>query len=203
MMAKIYQISKEDCAKQISGVCPGCGGELEPIETVNNSNQPTYWVGCMHCQSFCCGVDKHTQKLARSIVESGYLSQCFYKRRCEYEDTPERLEYWKDTEKSNMTQVILHIFAKDKKMKEAQPNDCGQEDKMKLKDDEMRIVELVIKRVRGIVGETITKCICDKDLQMSSQDYPEKQADKRRFLTEVEVNFNSSLDLYLDMVREG
>jgi len=42
-----YITTKEECQKSISGVCEGCGGELEPMETEDNAGNPTYWIGCM------------------------------------------------------------------------------------------------------------------------------------------------------------
>jgi len=115
---KVYQISEEICAKNISGVCPGCGGVVEPIETVNNSDEPTFWSGCNHCLIFCCGVDKSVWQTARKLVEEGRgFTSC--KSRHDYEDTPERLEYWKDTETSHLSGQIRQILFEYNKIVEA------------------------------------------------------------------------------------
>jgi hypothetical protein len=63
-----YKTTKEQCANNISGVCPRCGGSLEPIETVDNSGDPTFWSGCKECCRFSCGVQPHIYKIAKRLV---------------------------------------------------------------------------------------------------------------------------------------
>ena len=69
MKLKEYRITKEHCQSMISGVCDGCGGDLEPIETVDNSGNPTYWAGCMECEKFCYGVSRETFNIAEIMVK--------------------------------------------------------------------------------------------------------------------------------------
>ena len=55
---KVYRITEEQCKEQVRGrVCPGCGGELRPIETVDNSDNPTFWSGCTACNQFTWGYE--------------------------------------------------------------------------------------------------------------------------------------------------
>jgi hypothetical protein len=68
-----YVTTREQCQAQISGVCPGCGGLIEPIETVDNANHPTFWSGCMACSKFSEGVDPKVFLVARRLVENRCL----------------------------------------------------------------------------------------------------------------------------------
>jgi len=70
---KIYKTTKEQCQALIDKVpvvCPGCGGQLQPVETVDNSGDPTYWAGCLepNCQSFSCGVSPEIFWIADKMV---------------------------------------------------------------------------------------------------------------------------------------
>lgn len=113
---KIYQTTKEDCQKNINGVCEGCGRKLEPIETVDNSGQPTFWQGCNHCQCFRGGVDSKYFEVARALVEKGELIPYHHMPRCEYENSKERLEYYFDSQTAGLSHLIGRI---DKMLKAA------------------------------------------------------------------------------------
>lgn len=63
-----YEVTKKQCAKMIKGVCPYCGGKREPIETVDNSRNPTFWAGCNHCNLFCGGVSVFVYEIAKKLV---------------------------------------------------------------------------------------------------------------------------------------
>ncbi len=64
----------EECRERISGVCEGCGGKVEPIETVDNAGSPTFWAGCKKCECFRLGVERKYFEVARQIIEDGFLS---------------------------------------------------------------------------------------------------------------------------------
>lgn len=69
---KVYQITKEGCQDMINTfgyVCPRCGGTLEPIETVDNSDNPTFWSGCKSCSHFDWGVEPEVFQVAKRMVE--------------------------------------------------------------------------------------------------------------------------------------
>ena len=105
-----YQTTKDQCQASIGDVvCQGCGGKLEPIETVDNSGQPTYWVGCKHCSSFRSGVQEKYFKIARKLVEDGILEPYTHMRRCDYESNPEKLEYWLDSQTAGLSTTIAYI----------------------------------------------------------------------------------------------
>lgn len=65
---KIYQTTKEECLKLIEGVCEGCAGPLEPIETQDNAGNLTFWVGCMKCHCFRAGTKKKYWNIAEELV---------------------------------------------------------------------------------------------------------------------------------------
>jgi hypothetical protein len=65
---KVYAITKEHCLTMIHGVCDGCGGELEPIETVDNSDNPTFWAGCLKCSKYHWGTSKEVFQIAEIMV---------------------------------------------------------------------------------------------------------------------------------------
>ena len=69
-----YQVTKEECANKIHGVCSQCGGPLEPIETVNNSGVPTYWAGCVPCCRFDAGVSRRVYQIAKKLVTERHYS---------------------------------------------------------------------------------------------------------------------------------
>jgi hypothetical protein len=97
-----YQVTREECESRISGVCPGCGGPLVAIETVDNARNPTHWSGCLHCCVFTDGCPPETQRLARTLVEEGTLVP--YSR-----DSAEAL--WIESNTRRVTQILRRIKA--------------------------------------------------------------------------------------------
>lgn len=69
---KTYSITKEHCQSMISGVCNGCGGELTPIETVDNSNAPTFWAHCASCSKYHWGTSVEVFRIAEKMFNEGY-----------------------------------------------------------------------------------------------------------------------------------
>lgn len=63
-----YKITEQECQDKIDGVCSRCGGELSPIETVDNSRDPTFWPGCKKCSHFDWGIDADVFAIAKSMV---------------------------------------------------------------------------------------------------------------------------------------
>ncbi len=104
-----YQVTKEQCERAICGVCEGCGGKLEPIETVDNSGSPTFWVGCRHCNCFRAGVNVQYWKVARRLVESGEMVPYSHMWRGDYESSPEKLEYYLDSQTAGLSHKIARI----------------------------------------------------------------------------------------------
>ena len=97
-LTKGYQITKEQCEKMIRGVCSSCGGKLEPIETVDNSNQPTYWAGCNSCNKFCWGVDEQIYKIAHTLVHE-HAERVYHEPE---PAKPDERDYWFKSQVSGM-----------------------------------------------------------------------------------------------------
>lgn len=112
-----YDTTKEECQKAIdnnNNVCDYCGRKLKAMRTVNNSGEPTYWIGCRHGGRdwgvFTGGVSKEIYQLATKLVQTddmvfgmrnddrlvglGYAYQCAIKRACEL---ILKIEYMKKT----------------------------------------------------------------------------------------------------------
>ena len=85
-----------------------------PIKTVNNSNEPTFWVGCETCRCFRGGVDKRYWKIARHLVKENIIKP-YSDSQYDYKDSPERLEYYLDFQTAGLSQTIRYIH---KKLKE-------------------------------------------------------------------------------------
>ena len=104
-----YQVTKEECERHIRGVCEGCGGKLDAIETEDNAGNPTYWVGCNHCHSFRGGIDRKYWEVARKLVESGKLLPYRHLYKSEHESTPEKLEFYYDSQTAGLSYTIKLI----------------------------------------------------------------------------------------------
>lgn len=104
-----YVTTKEVCEANIKGVCEGCGGALTAIETVDNSRRPTFWQGCEHCSCFRSGVERKYFEVARLLVERGELKPYGHTCRVEYENSPERLAYYFDSQTAGLSHTIKRI----------------------------------------------------------------------------------------------
>ena len=97
-MSKKYQTTKSQCQekidKVIDGVCGGCGGKVTPLETVDNSGEPTYWAGCEHCSIFTYPVSVRLYKTAQALLDD---HEYVYEMQ-PYKATDDELSYWRDTE---------------------------------------------------------------------------------------------------------
>ncbi len=89
-----YQITKIQCKKQIpkGNICDGCGGYLEPIETIDNSWNPTYWAGCRKCHVFTTGATKKIFKIARKLVKKGRLEPYTHDTMIQFKESKNRFE---------------------------------------------------------------------------------------------------------------
>lgn len=104
-----FIVTKEECERKIKGVCEGCGGRLSAIQTVDNIGRPTFWQGCEHCSCFRGGVERKYFEVARKLVEEGSLLPYGHMCRPDYEDTPERLAYYLDSQTAGLSHVIQRI----------------------------------------------------------------------------------------------
>lgn len=117
----VYKTTFEQCKKRIGkdDVCEGCGGKLEPIKTVDNSGDPTFWIGCKHCMCFRGGIKKEYWEIARQLVKEGTLIPYSFLQKGE-KDTPEKLEYYLDSQTAGLSYNIgyIHRLLKEKFKKE-------------------------------------------------------------------------------------
>lgn len=68
-MYQIDQKTAQAAIDQSGHVCGYCGGKLEPIETVDNAQNPTFWIGCMACIRFTTGCKPEAFSIAKKMVE--------------------------------------------------------------------------------------------------------------------------------------
>ncbi len=104
-----YVTSKKQCESNIKGVCEGCGGKLSAIKTVDNSGNPTYWQGCKHCMCFRGGIEPKYFKVARMLIENGDCIPYSSMSKRDYQDTPERIQYYLDTQTAGLSYTIKRI----------------------------------------------------------------------------------------------
>ena len=73
-ITKEYRTTKDICQSMINGrICRSCGGELSPIETVDNFDNPTFWAGCVKCSRFDTGVNPLIFNIAKKMVDEHYF----------------------------------------------------------------------------------------------------------------------------------
>lgn len=121
-MSKVYQITAERCQesidKVVNGVCPGCGGKVTPIETIDNSGAPTYWAGCDHCSVFTYPVKPKLYRTAQMLIDDGEFR---YNSRPYYNASEEELEYWRTEESMGLcSRIQKYVMAYEN-------NDGGEE----------------------------------------------------------------------------
>jgi hypothetical protein len=116
-----YQVTKAECQARIDGVCPGCGGPITAIDTVDNSNQPTHWQGCEQCSVFTEGVSPEMYRLARRLVEENVLVPY----RIDSGDSPEECAYWLHSQTAGAARVLQYVEAW-REPKEGRPTPAGE-----------------------------------------------------------------------------
>ena len=106
-----YRITEEHCSKMIFGVCSCCGGKIEPIETVDNSGNPTFWGGCKKCSVFDWGVRKTVWRVARTLVESNTVIPYPHLQENEYT----LLKDYIDAQTSGAVDIVRKVLVEYKK----------------------------------------------------------------------------------------
>jgi hypothetical protein len=109
---KEYRTTKEQCQSSIKGVCHGCGGELQPVETIDNSGHPTFWAACLKCDKFDYGCDPHIFEIAKIMVTEHH--HVTYPSMAKPEEIKEELykEYWLSSQirgTCGLVRTILNI----------------------------------------------------------------------------------------------
>lgn len=111
MADKKYMITREHCKSFIRGICSQCGGELEPLETVDNSGNPTFWCGCMKCQRFDNGVSQQVYDIAKSLVTEHFY--VYYKHMESPHNRPEDKaykDYWEESQIGGASGLVDKIL---------------------------------------------------------------------------------------------
>lgn len=107
-----YDITKEQCQEMIDKspvVCPRCGGKLEPIETVNNADIPTYWSGCNACGMFSWGFPPEVFQIANQIVRDRHF-QPYSHDPFPYNGTDEQKDYWYKNQTGGACSTVAMIL---------------------------------------------------------------------------------------------
>lgn len=104
-----YQITRKQCAGLIHGVCDGCGGELKPLKTVDNSDNPTYWAGCEKCSKYCWGVDEKVYSIAKELVEKRGWNPYHHMHEEDYKTAEEKL-YFKQSQIAGAVCLVNDVF---------------------------------------------------------------------------------------------
>ena len=107
---KQYRITKTECELSIGHkVCPSCGNQVVPIETVDNSDNPTFWAGCNDCQRFSSGVDRIIFDVAKEMVNNrNYIAYSYMgvKENHPESEWPE----WYRSQYSGTCSTVSHIL---------------------------------------------------------------------------------------------
>lgn len=114
MKSKEYQIDEQQCSKMIKGVCRQCGGSLAPIETVDNSNQPTFWVGCKECCIFNNGTSIEVYEAARKLFDEKrqiYYTHIDRPDSSERTNTEEYKKYYRHSQISGLVYMVNEVIS--------------------------------------------------------------------------------------------
>jgi len=109
---KGYIETKEQCQAKIDAVhlvCSHCGGDREPIETVDNSNRPTYWPGCMACQRFDYGVKPIVYEIAKKLVLERFYVH-YSHMDSPYGKDQEYKKYWEESQIGGATSIVNDVL---------------------------------------------------------------------------------------------
>lgn len=107
----MYNVTKEECQKNIdkhNNVCCRCSGKLEPIETVDNSGQPTFWIGCKKCMVFTHGTIMKIYETSKKMVEDGYIHYTF--EHCPKDRNSDEYTFWKNNQISGTVRIVEKIL---------------------------------------------------------------------------------------------
>lgn len=113
-MEKEYRTTKEQCQSNIDKrmpiVCTCCGGKIEPIETVDNSHNPTYWQGCNDCMKFDNGTSLKIYETAVKMVDERHFRAYSFNEMPDKEKNPSGFDYWRKSQISGTVGVVSDIL---------------------------------------------------------------------------------------------
>ena len=114
-MEKNYQITKEQCQanidKRMPIVCTCCGGKIEPIATVDNSGNPTYWQGCEECAIFNGGTSPKIYATAVKMVDERHFVAYSFDSMPDKSKDPSGFDYWRKSQIRGAVSVITDILS--------------------------------------------------------------------------------------------
>jgi hypothetical protein len=113
---KTFKISYEQCKEHINGVCSRCGGELKPIETVDNAGDPTHWSCCESCDVFDWGVSKRVYNIAKYLVDERNHIEYSHMRQPNDTDGDWYKEYYRQSQISGTCTIVMSVLYADKKL---------------------------------------------------------------------------------------
>lgn len=109
-----YQTTKEQCQANIDRrmpiVCTSCGGKIEPIETVDNANNPTFWQGCLSCMKFDNGTTPNVYGIAARMVDDRDFRAYSHNPKPIKDNDPLMFDYWRKSQISGTVSVVEDII---------------------------------------------------------------------------------------------
>lgn len=114
---KQYKETREQCQSQIDAggnVCSQCGAKLTPIETVDNSGDPTFWMGCEPCCKFDYGVKPIVFQIAKELV-TAHNHVHYSHMDSVYGKDDDYKKYWLATQvggTSKMVSLVIQLYKK-------------------------------------------------------------------------------------------
>jgi len=118
--AKNYITTKEQCQSLIDKyncVCNQCGGKIEPAETVDNIDRPTYWAACLSCGIYTHGVDLETHLIAKFLVDEKDYVPYRHMDKPQKEDT-EKYEHWRRSQIAGACYTVRDVIGYYKELQE-------------------------------------------------------------------------------------
>lgn len=94
--------------------CTSCGSDLYPIETDDNSGDPTYWIGCIKCEKFDSGTTKKIYDIARVMVDEKKFIVYHHDLMPDKEKDHEMFDYWRKSQISGTVRVVSDILSLNK-----------------------------------------------------------------------------------------
>lgn len=121
---KVYSITKEHCQSMIDkngGVCNSCGGQLMPIETVDNARQPTFWAGCEPCGKYHWGTPLIVYEIAKDLVlNHNHVAYSHSGGKWDLKD--EELDYWNKEQIAGTTSLVARVLLIHKSLLNKEPD---------------------------------------------------------------------------------
>ena len=113
-MSDMYITTKQQCQSDIDKrmpiVCRGCGGKIEPIETVDNAHNPTFWMGCVDCQCIDTGTTPNIYSTSTSMVDDKRFRAYSHDRQPDKETESEDYKYWRKSQIRGTVSIVTDIL---------------------------------------------------------------------------------------------